>query len=108
MEESHIEWEALEYHHRKKSGEWYIAILIVATALVATAIFLENFLFAVLIVLAVFTLFLHAARHPERVSFALTPRGIRIKNDLYPFGELESFWVHDQGGAEELFVKSSR
>ena len=61
-----------------------------------------------LIIIAVFTLFLHAARHPERVSFAITPQGIRIKNDLYPFGELESFWVHDEVGAEELYVKSSR
>lgn len=106
--EGEIEWEALEYHHRKKSGEWYASILIVAAALVGTAIFLNNFLFAVLVVLAVFTLFLHAARHPERVPFVLTPRGIRIKNDLYPFGELESFWVHDEEGAGELWVKSSR
>lgn len=103
-----IRWEALEYRHKKKSGGWYVTILVVAAALILTAIFLNNFLFIVLIIIAVFTLFLHAARHPERVSFAITPQGIRIKNDLYPFGELESFWVHDEAEAEELYVKSSR
>ncbi len=107
-EQGTIEWEALEYRHRKKSGGWYTTILIIATALVGTAIYLNNFLFIVLIVIAVFTLFLRAARHPEHVLFSISPRGIRIKNNLYPFEELESFWVHDEAGAEELYVKSSR
>jgi len=84
-------WEGVEYEHNPKSGDWYWAVGIVATAAVIASVLFANYLLAVLVVIAAVTLALHAAKHPPTHRFAITEEGLVIDNDLHPYEHMRSF-----------------
>jgi len=96
MDEETIFWEALEFVHHKKSADWYWILGIVAVSGALISIMLENFLFAVLIVVGSSTLALHASKPPKKVTFSISRRGIQIDKVLHPFTSLDSFWVNEK------------
>lgn len=103
-----FEWSALEHHHSgEKSPDWYWGIGIVAIAMAVLATFFGNILFALLILLATFVLFVHKHTHPKMMRYAITRKGIWVGEDLYPYDSLESFWVEDEID-EQILFKSSR
>ena len=51
---------------------------------------------------------LFGAREPEMVNFEITKRGLKAKNNLYPFNSLESFAVRDHETPHKLMIESSR
>ena len=91
MSNAIFEWEGVEYEHNPKSGDWYWAVGIVATAAVIASILFANYLLAVLVVIAAVTLALHAAKHPPTHRFAITEEGLVIDNDLHPYEHMRSF-----------------
>ena len=101
-----IRWEAYEYNHAEKPSEWYWALGLVAIAGCVAALLFNNVLFAILILIAAFVLAVFAAREPNIVQFAVTQRGIRINNKLYPYNTLESFSIEEQSddGISKLIV----
>jgi len=105
-----IRWQAYEYEHREKTSDWFWALGIVALASAVTAILFENILFALLILVAAFTLALFGARAPRMVNFSIERRGVRVDNTLYPFGTLEAFWIDHNDAKDEhaLIIRSSR
>ena len=105
-----IRWQAYEYEEKDRSGDWYWALGIIAVAAAVASIFFENVLFALLILIAAFTLALFAARKPDLINFAIERRGIRIDHTLYPFSTLEAFWINhsDAEDVHLLLVRSSR
>ncbi len=104
-----ISWEAPEYEHYEKSREWYWAVGIVTLAFFAVAIILQNFLFAILVLISGFSFALYGARQPRTISFAITSRGIKIDKSLYPFNTLDHFWVnYDPPLIREIYVISKK
>ena len=95
MEKSVLHWQAFEYFHREKTPDWYWAVGIITVAIAITSILLNDVLFAVLILLGAFSLSLFASREPLLVDFEINNKGVVIKDLLYPYGSLESFWVND-------------
>lgn len=96
-----ISWSALEYFHQDKSSDWFWGLGIVATTAAVLAIVLGNTLFALVIVLFAFTASMQAHRKPREIDFQVTPRGVVVDHVLYPYSNLESFWITD------LHVKSA-
>ncbi len=104
-----ITWEAPEHHHIEKTTDWYWILGIIAIACSAGAIMLGNFLFGILILLAASTMTLLSMREPDIIPFAVTVRGVRVDNELFPYSTLESFYIdedHERG--PQLLVKSKR
>lgn len=91
-----IEWEALEHHHVEKGSDWYLALGIVATVASALAIFFGNVLFAIVIALGALLMAIVSMREPGIISFAVTPRGVRVDDRLYPFATLSSFCIDEE------------
>ena len=91
-----IEWETLEYEHRERSSNWYWVVGLVALVLVIGSIVMKNFLLAILVLLGAFTLMLYARRHPRRMRVVVSRRGIQVRNSLFPYHTLRSFWLHDE------------
>ena len=108
MDKQPIRWQAFEYSHREKSSDWFWAVGIIAVASAATAIIFNNILFALLILVGVFTVCLYAARKPLRVNFEINEKGILVGKVEYPYSSLESFWVEENIGAPKLLVKSNK
>lgn len=88
-----ITWETDEYRHQHKTPDWFWALGIVIIAAAAASVLLGNLLFAILLVIAGFTVALFAARPPERIEVELSQKGIRLGRQMYPHKNLESFWV---------------
>ena len=95
MEES-IRWKTLEFEYKEKSADWYWTFGIVAVAGTLISIILGNILFAILIIIATFTIALYASKHPKLIDFEISTRGVRAGHILHPFNTLESFWIEEE------------
>ncbi len=105
-----IQWEGYEHEHREKTPDWFWGLGLVVLAIFILAIFFNNVLFGILVLVAGFTMALFALKEPKLTRFTLTHRGLIIERTLYPFTTLESFWIDDIDEEIEpkLLVKSKR
>ena len=104
-----ITWEAPEHEHIEKGNDWFWALGIIAIAASAAAIIFGNTLFGVVILLGASTMVVFAHRKPKMMDFAVTSRGIKIGNELFPYSTLESFYIdEDNPGGPQLLAKSER
>lgn len=94
------QWDFLEYHAEARSTAWYIVAGAFSAALFVWAALTANYLFALIIALFVFIMFLHDARKPQTMRFAITAQGITLgfrdeleSQRLIRWRDLESFWV---------------
>ena len=90
-----IVWNTLEHTHEEKSGDWFWALGIVAVSSAVAAMLFGNVLFALLILVGAFTIGLLAKKEPASIEIALTPRGVLVGNDFYPYNLLVAFWVDE-------------
>jgi hypothetical protein len=106
-------WSALEYEEKERSQDWFWALgIIVITSSIAAIIF-ENYFFAVLLVLSGVLLGFFAIKKPDIVTYELNPKGLIIRNRLYPYEKIKSFWIQiDIQGETDLrpifFIHSER
>jgi len=104
--EDKLVWSALEYEEKDRSTDWFWALgIIVVTSVIAALIFADYF-FAVLLILAGFLLAFFAIKKPEVVTYELNPVGLKIRNRIYPYENIKSFWV--QLGKPILFIHTER
>ena len=106
QEEIRFEIEEFEYSH--KTNDWYWAVGIITTAIAIASVIFENILFAILIIIASFTLVMQSAKKPTLLKVLINARGITINNKFYPFNNLESFWVDKNGETDTLLIKSKK
>jgi hypothetical protein len=99
-----IKWEAEEYDYIPKSNNWFWSVGIITIGIAMASIFLNNILFAVLVVLGGVTIILYGARRPRKVVFSIIPRGVQIENRLFPFENLKSFWIHYEPPYKKLLT----
>ena len=88
-----IEWEGREYDHEPKSSDWYWTLGIVALAGAVAALLFGNYLFALLIIIAVAALALHATKKPPVHRFRIVETGLLIGEAFHPFDRMTSFSV---------------
>jgi len=106
-------WSALEYEERDRSPDWFWALgIIVATSSIASVIF-ENYFFAALLLLSGVLLGFFAIKKPDMVTYELNAKGLNIRNRLYPYENIKSFWIQlDTSGKTNLkpifFIHSER
>ena len=108
-----LSWSALEYEEKERSQDWFWALgIIVATSSIASIIF-GNYFFAALLVLSGILLGFFAVKKPDTVTYELNAKGLKIRNRLYPYENIKSFWVQlDTSGETNLrpmlFIHSER
>jgi hypothetical protein len=108
METQNFKWNTLEYKEKNRSVDWYWAVGIITIAIVVIAIFLQNFLFAVLILISVGTLMMFAIRSPKVMECTVNERGIILEKYLHPYSELEAFWISNSESEPKLILKSKK
>ena len=99
-----LRWSAYEHEHIERSVDWFWALGIVAVSVALTSILFSNILFAILIVVAAYTIGILARTPPELVEFELSDRGIRVGKTLHRYDEIISFWVEDELGVNPLLL----
>ncbi len=91
-----VSWEAPEYHYSEKKGDWYFALGIIVAACVVGSLLLGNALLALLSLVAGGAVAVASSKKPVVVPFAVTVRGIRVGDELYPFGKLTSYHIDEE------------
>lgn len=90
-----ITWTGHEHTHFERNSEWFWALGLIAVAGAVTALLFDNLLFAIIILIISFVLAIFAAKKPDELDFAVTQRGVRINEKLYPYKSLESFGIDE-------------
>ncbi len=104
-----ILWEAYEHHHDEKHSDWFWILGIMTLASAVASILLGNTLLGVLILIAGAVIAILATREPKIISYAVTQRGIRIDDRLYPYTTLDSFYIdEDAQFGPQLLIKSEK
>jgi len=103
-----ILWQAPEYLYKEKSSDWFWSIGIITFAGAISAYMFGNILLVILILLCGITLALFGARKPKTISFEISRKGIRADSILYPFHNLQSFWILEKERENILLLKSQK
>jgi len=104
-----ITWEAPEHHHVEKGNDWFFALAIIIISIVIVAILFDNTLFALLLGLAGGAMGVSGAKKPSIIPFAVTVRGIKIDDRLYPFSTLQSYHIEEEDPrGPQLLIKSAK
>jgi len=91
-----ITWEAPEHQHIEKNSDWFWVVGLLAIAAAAAAFIFGNILFGIVIIVGTTTIVIHALREPQVIPFAITARGVRIDNEMYPFTTLSGYAIDEE------------
>lgn len=103
-----ISWKAPEHMHTEKNADWYWIVGIITITLAIVSILLDNTLFAVLIIVGVFTLTLYSSKRPAIVHIELTSAGVKVHDLLYLYTNLESFWIEEKELTPRILLKTTK
>lgn len=106
--DEHLIWEAPEFEYHEKGPGWYWATTLAAVLLVAIAVYLNNYGFAIFIVLCEVMLLVWAGKEPRMVTFRLTDRELHAEDiKSWPLSSVHEFSltesIHDDHS--RLFLK---
>lgn len=99
-----LRWSGYEHEHIERGSEWFWALGIVAVCAAATAILLSDALFAIVILVAAFSIALVARHAPEIATFEISVKGVRVNRELHRYDEIISFWVEDEHDGHPLLL----
>lgn len=107
--EETLSWKAPEHPVKDRDANWFITVGVIAFSIALSAIIYGNILFAILIVIAIFTLILFVVKKPRILTFTLTPEALLIDEERYPYASLESFWIlYKNGSSTKLIIQSKK
>lgn len=86
-------WQVPTFEKHSRSLVWYVVFGIFGLALFMYAIVSVNYLFAFILVLIAFIVYVQKHADPELVEFAITSKGIVIGKNAYPFKDIKNFWI---------------
>ncbi|MBL8160163.1 hypothetical protein JNJ66_06950 [Candidatus Saccharibacteria bacterium] len=86
-------WDAEEYAYHSKGPAWFMVLGAVTLVLTIGAVVLQQYLFAVLLVIMGVTLGFFAAHPPRRISYRLTPTTVQVGDKLFDLHRYRSFGI---------------
>jgi hypothetical protein len=96
-----LQWVALEYEEKERTPDWYWALGVIIIAGAIASIIFDNYFFAVLLLVSGGLMTLFTIKKPEMVPYEINKKGIKIKNRIYLFEKIKSFWVQKNPSEEE-------
>jgi len=99
-----ISWVAPEFTRYEKSKIWFILLGIISATLIIIALLMKNFLFALIIFMAAFLIYVQGLKHPRKIKFTISEEGLTIDEKTFHYSELKSFWIFEEPGIRILSV----
>jgi len=103
-----ISWNSPTHLHVEKKPDWYWAVGIITLAVAAVAFIFGDAILGIFVIVAAFTLALHASRPPDIILHEINDRGIVSGDTLYPFLSLDSFCIPHDEVPPRLLIKSHK
>ncbi|PIR69093.1 hypothetical protein COX93_00795 [Candidatus Nomurabacteria bacterium CG_4_10_14_0_2_um_filter_30_12] len=104
-----LEWTALEYEEKERGNDWFWTLGVIIVASSITSFIYNNYFFGLFLIISGILLGSFAIKKPDLVFYELNEKGLKIRNRLYTYENIHSFWV--QKGVKlkpTLFIKSER
>ncbi len=86
-------WQIPEFDRREHTIAWYMGFGLIMLGLLIYAIVTMNFLFGVIIVLAVVIVWLQRRMGVSRTEFKITTRGLQLGARNYQYKDINNFWI---------------
>jgi hypothetical protein len=86
-------WEFPEYMQYKRTRVWYIVMGIIAVALLVWAIWSNNFLFAIIVIIISLIFIFQERRKPMNIKLNIREDGLEIGRNFYSYRDLNNFWI---------------
>lgn len=103
-----LEWTALEYEEKERGNDWFWALGVIVVASAITSFIYSNYFFSLFLVIAGILLVIFAVKKPDLVFYELNEKGLKIRNRLFPYENIKSFWIKKDVEKPTLFIKSER
>ncbi|MBI3633173.1 MAG: hypothetical protein HY226_02680 [Candidatus Vogelbacteria bacterium] len=103
-----ISWQAPDHDLPEKPLDWFISVTVVGVAITIASLFVSNITFAIFSFVATISIIIHIGKKPELIDIHLTPDGVEIRHDFYPYRKLHSFWIDREKDNPELILHSDR
>jgi len=99
-------WQHPDYISYKKDRLWYIVATLLSVLGVAWAIYDQNYLFAVFLVLFYMVVLMYENRPTALVDFIITAEGIKTGDNFYYYRQIDHFFiVYRAGGIKNLYIE---
>lgn len=100
-----IRWEIDESARNRRGRAWYVIMILTGGSLLIYAVASANFLFALLVLMFALVIYLTSLRRQETVTVEMSPDGITIAKDFYPYREIRRFWfVYEPPEVKNLYL----
>lgn len=86
-------WHIKEFEQHTRDSGWYALAGLIAFVFLIFAFWTNNFLFAVIIILALFIIILHHENDPIDVEFFITTEGVVVGKKFTAYSELKNFAI---------------
>jgi len=91
--------------NQNKDKNWQIGITIFLGVCFLFFFWQKNY-WGSLLVLIIFLLIFSLGKRKENILFAITNRGVRVGREIFPYKNLESFWIFKEPC--EIYLKTKR
>ncbi len=88
-----IAWEGPEFEVYERDKQWYIAVLVVLLLIIIYAVIINSPIMAITFILIGVVGYIYLQKDPRHLVFAVTAEGVVVGEELFPFGDIESFWI---------------
>lgn len=88
-----LSWKIPEFVRHERGIGWYILAFLIGAGLLLYAIFTANFLFAVIVLMAVLILALGSRQQPKILPFEILETGIVVGQRYFPYKNFSHFWI---------------
>jgi len=88
-----INWDVEEYDRHERGFGWYFLAGLINVIFVSYAFWSNNFLFAVIVIMASFVIILHDSGEPNEINFSITHNGVVMGDKFYDFDEIKNFAI---------------
>jgi len=97
-------WSVPEFDKPKRPLAWYLFFGFIGLGLLIYAIITVNYLFALIIFLIGFIIYLREQNEPELVKFIITEKGIKLGKNFYSYKEIKNFFIlYDPPEVKKLY-----
>ncbi len=101
-----MSWTIPEYREHERGKRWYIAAIAAAALLLLYSVLTANFLFAIILILAILIMAMHDRRVAPQVTFEIAGHGINVGEAHYSYNAFKSFWMYyEPDEAKTLFFE---
>lgn len=106
---SFVNWSYKEFEPAQKGNLWFIMMGLVGGLFLVSAVLSKNWLFAVIIILVYFIIFLRQSREPEEIKIDIREKGIIIDEFFYAYYEIKKYWIiYEPPTVKTLYIELNK